>query len=356
MQFRVTPPSSRTGSTPQVEAMRAECYPPSRLGNMLQSFRQWATGLAVSLAALTVQAQDFPSKAISLVVPYPAGGAMDFVARLVQPEYQRRMGQQVLVENIGGVGGALGLQRVLAAPADGHTQALGSPTELVLTPMALPAVKFKPADWRLAALVARTPLFLLIRSDLPVTSLDELIHWARGREPSYGTVGVGSLSHVMSERFATQSGLKMIHVPYKGGSTLIAELAGGQLDMAFFALAGPVPAMVKQGRIKVLGISQQTPSSLFPDVPPLSRHPLLQGFHFDTWIGLQVPRGTPDAAVAKINQSMREVIMSEPVRRQIEASGAHPAQPMSLTELDRFYAADVERYQAAARSIRWPQQ
>jgi tripartite-type tricarboxylate transporter receptor subunit TctC len=324
--------------------------------DMTLSFKQWATGVAAALAAVAIQAQDFPSKAINLVVPYPAGGVADFVARLVQPEYQRQMGQQVLVENVSGAGGALGLQRVLSAMPDGHTQAVGSPTELVMTPMALPAVKYKPEDFRLAALIASTPLFLIVRSDLPVTTLDGLIDWARGREPTYGTAGVGSLNHLMSERFAGLTGLKMIHVPYKGGGTLIAELAGGQLDMAFSAMAGPVPAMVKQGRIKVLGISQATPSPLFPDVQPLSRHPLLQGFHFDTWIGLQVPRGTPDAAVAKINQSMAEAIRSDAVRRQIEASGAQPAQPMTPTDLDRFYAAEVERYRVASRSIKWPQQ
>ena len=101
----------------------------------------------------------------------------------------------------------------------------------------------------------------------------------------------------MGERFSELTGLKMTHVPYKGGGTLIADLAGGQLDMAFFAMAGPVPAMVKQGRIKVLGVSHPAPSPLFADAPPLSRHPMLQGFRYDTWIGLQVPRRTPDAAV-----------------------------------------------------------
>jgi len=220
----------------------------------------------------------------------------------------------------------------------------------------LPAVKYRPDDWRLAALIARTPLFLLVRSELPVTTVDGLIDWARARGLNHGSTGVGSVSHLMGERFSELTGLKMTHVPYKGGGTLIADLAGGQLDMAFFAMAGPVPAMVKQGRIKVLGVSQPAPCPLFADVPPLSRHPMLQGFHYDTWIGLQVPRGTPDAAVVRINQSMAEVITSEPVRRQIEASGAQPAPPMSPVELERFYAAEIERYRAAARSLRWPLQ
>ena len=324
--------------------------------NMIHSFKQGLCGLAWALAALAVQAGEFPSKAIQLVVPYPAGGAADFVARLVQPEYQKHLGQQVLVENIPGAGGALGLQRVLAASPDGQTQVLGSPSELVLTPMALPSVKFSAEDWRLAALIARTPLFLLVRSDLPATTLDELIDWARTTGPAYGSAGVGSLNHLMGERLAQLTGANMRHVPYKGGGTLVADLAGGQLDMAFFAMAGPVPAMVKQGRIRVLGISQPTPSPLFPDVVPLSRHPLLQGFHFDTWVGLQVPRGTPDAVVAKINQAMGEVMKSEPVRRQIEASGAQPVSATSPAELDRFYAAEVQRFRAAARSIKWPLQ
>ena len=323
---------------------------------MTTSFKHWAAGIATALTALVIQAQDFPQKAINLVVPFPAGGVADFVARLVQLEYQRQMGQQVVVENIGGAGGALALQRVLAATADGRTQALGTPAELVLTPMALPAVKYKPGDWRLAALIARTPLFLLVRGDLPVNTVDGLIDWARTRQLNYGSAGVGSLIHLMGERCAELTGLKTTHVPYKGGGTLITELAGGQLDMTFFPMAGPVPAMVKQGRIKVLGISQPAASPLFPDVPPLSRHSLLQGFHYDTWIGVQVPRGTPDAAVDRINRSMAAAVRSEPVRTQIEASGAQPAPPMSPAELDRFYAVEVERYRVAARSIKWPLQ
>ena len=317
----------------------------------MQSLKKWATGLVVGLAALTIQAQDFPSRVIQLVVPYPAGGVSDFVARLIQPEYQRQLGQQVLLENVGGAGGALGLQRVLAAAPDGHTQVLASPTELVLTPMALPTVKYKPEDWRLAALIARSPLFLLVRGDLPVTTVDGLIDWARTRNLNFGSTGVGSINHLMGERFAAVTGLKMTHVPYKGGGTLIADLAGGQLDMAFFALAGPVPAMVKQGRVKVLGISQPAPSSVWPEVQPLSRHPSLPGFEFDTWIGVQVPRSTPDAAVAKINQAMGEVIRGEAVRRQIESSGAQPARAMTPAELDGFYAAEVARYRAAARAV-----
>lgn len=307
---------------------------------------------ALVMAAAMAQAQTFPGKTITAVVPYPAGGASDFMARLVQPEYQKQLGQQMLVENIGGVSGALGIQKVLAAPADGHTQVLATPMELVLAPLALSAVKFKPEELRMAALIATTSVVMLVRKDLPANNVDEFVAWAKGKQPTYGSVGIGSLYHLMAEKFALQTGLTLTHVPYKGGAPLITDVAGGQVDMAFFPLAGPVPGMIKEGKVRVLGISQPQPHPMFPDVPPLSRHPLLPGFDFDLWIGVQVPRATPDAAVQRIHAAMTEVLKLPEVKKGIEGTGGQTPRAMSQAETDRFYAAEIERYRAVAKSIK----
>lgn len=304
-----------------------------------------------ALALPTAWAQGFPSKTLNVVVPYPAGGASDFVARLIQPEYQKQLGQQMLVENIGGVGGALGVQKVLAAPADGHTQILATPMELVLSPLALSAVKFKPEDVRLASIIGTTSVVLLVRPDAPVNNLDEFVAWAKGKTLTAGNVGVGSLYHLMAEKLAQQAGLKFTHVPYKGGGPLITDLVGGQIDMAFFPLAGPTPGMMKEGKLKALGISSPKAHSMFPNVPAISSHKTFPGFEFDIWIGVQVPKATPDAAVERINTAMTAVLQNADVRKGLEGTGSTIRPSLSLGELDKLYTAEVERYRQIAKGI-----
>ncbi len=307
--------------------------------------------LAAGAVALSASAQTFPSKTVSVVVPYPAGGASDFVARSIQVEYQKQLGQTVIIENIGGVSGALGVQKVLSAPADGHAQVLATPMELVLAPLAMSAVKFKPEDLRMAGMIAATSVLFLIRKDIPAKNLDEFIAWAKDKEPSYGSVGPGSLYHLMGEKFSAMTGIKMLHVPYKGGGPLITDLGGGQVDVAFFPLAGPVPGMVKEGRVKAIGVSSPTPHPMFPEVAPMSKHKLLPDFNFDIWIGVQVPKNTSEAVVNRINQAMNETLKSPEVRKAQEATGSQIPKPMSVAELDKLYVSEVDRYKAIFKSI-----
>jgi len=305
-----------------------------------------ATGFAWNAAA-----QTFPSKVINVVVPYPAGGASDFVARQVQTEYQKQLGQTVVIENLGGVSGALGVQKVLAAPADGHSQVLATPMELVLAPLALSAVKFKPEDVRLAGMIGATSVIMLIRKDIPANTIDEFLAWAKGKEPSYGSVGPGSLYHLMGEKFSAMTNQKMLHVPYKGGGQLITDLAGGQVDMAFFPLAGPVPGMITDKRVKAIAIAAPQSHALFPDVPTMSSHKLLPEFNFDLWIGVQVPKATPEAAVARINQAMNETMKHPEVRKSMISTGSTVPAPMGVAELDKLYTTEVARYRALFKSI-----
>ncbi|MFM7505403.1 MAG: tripartite tricarboxylate transporter substrate binding protein [Rubrivivax sp.] len=288
---------------------------------------------------------------LTVVVPYPAGGASDFVARLIQPEYQKQLGQQLVVENIGGVAGALGVQKVLTAPADGHTQVLATPMELVLAPLALSAVKFKPEDVRLAGMIATTSVVLLVPASSPARSIDEFVALARSKALNVGNVGVGSLYHLMAERFSQQAGVKFTHVPYKGGGPLITDLVGGTVDAAFFPLAGPTPGMIKDGKLRALGISAAGPHALIPTVPSISAHPMFPGFNYDIWIGVQVPKSTPDAVVDRINTAMAAVLQNADVRKGLEGTGSSLPGPLKRADLDRLYRSEIERYQAIAKGI-----
>ena len=289
---------------------------------------------------------------MSWIVPYPPGGSGDYFARLMQPEYQKRIGQTLLIENVGGVSGALGVQKVLSAPADGHVQLLGTPMDLVLAPMALTAVKHKPEDMRLASMITSTSLVLLIRKDIPANNIDEFLAWAKGRNVTYGSSGTGSLFHVVGEKFASATGLNMVHVPYKGGTQFFTDIVGGQIDVAFWTLAGPTLGLLKDGRVRALGITSSQPHPMFPELAPMSQHKLLHDFNFDLWLGLEVPKSTPDAVVASINKEMADVLAQPTVRKGIQDTGAQAVKPMSTVELDKLYTSEIERYRTLFKSIK----
>jgi tripartite-type tricarboxylate transporter receptor subunit TctC len=314
------------------------------------TLRRWSAA-ALCAASLVVHAQTFPARQITLIVPYPAGGASDFVARVIQPEYERQFAQTVIVENVGGASGAIGVQRTLDALADGHTQLLATPMELVLAPLSLPAIRFKPEDVRLVGLIASTSILLVVRSDLPARTIDELLDWAAGRSLAFGNVGVGSQYHLMADRLATMAGLQVTHVPYKGVGPLLNDLAGKQIDAAFLPLAGPIPGMVRDGKVTAIGVSSPGLHPMFPDVAPISRHRLLSDFNFDIWIGVQVPAGIPEHAATRINAAVNHVIRQAEVRKGLADTGATVAPPMTLLELDALFKTEVARYRSMARSM-----
>ena len=311
-----------------------------------RSISRLLAALLGSLAVFSTMAQGFPNKMVTVMVPYPAGGASDSVARMIQIDYEKSLGQKIMIENLGGVSGALGIQKVLAAPADGYYQLLGTPMELVMAPLALSAVKFKPEELRLASLMGRTSIGLVIRKDIPANNIEEFLAWAKGRQVSYASIGQGSLYHIMGEQFKAQSQLDMLHVPYKAAVQIFTDLGGGAVDMSFTPLAGPAPGMIKEGRFKLIGVSSPSAHPLFPNVSPISAHKTFPGFNFDIWIGLQVAKSTPDAVVQKLNQAMNETIKSEAFIKGMSSTGSQVPASMSVADLDKFYSQEVSRYRA----------
>ena len=199
--------------------------------------------LAVGTAAL---AQAWPTKPVNLMVPYPAGGPSDAIARIMNTPLGKELGQQVLVENLGGVAGALAAQKVLSAPADGQYIFQGSPNEVILSPLANAAVKLKAEDFRLVHPVADAVMVFVTRKDLPVSSVDELIALARksaDKPLTYGSVGIGSLYHLILEQAQAQTRVQLNHVPYKGNAPLLQDIAGGQVDFAVLVYSAAMGAL-----------------------------------------------------------------------------------------------------------------
>jgi tripartite-type tricarboxylate transporter receptor subunit TctC len=260
------------------------------------------TGLL--LCAGAALSQSWPTKPVNLMVPYPAGGPSDAVARIFFNPLGKELGQQVLVENLGGVSGALAAQKVLAAPADGYYLFQGSPNEVILSPLANAAVKLKTEDFRLVQPVADAVMVFVTRKDLPANNVDELIALARksaDRPLSYGSVGIGSLYHLILENVQATTGIKLDHVPYKGNAPLLQDIAGGQVDFAVLVYSAAMGALADQGRLKVIGQLGAQRSELLKNVPTASEGQSLKNFSYKIWTGYMVPKSTPEDVVQRLH-------------------------------------------------------
>lgn len=315
--------------------------------------RSAALVAGLTVAASAALAQAWPGKAVSLVVPWPAGGPSDFVARQIQNDTQKALGQPLVVENIGGVGGALGVQKMLAG-TDGHTLLLGSPLELIIPPLTLATVKYKPTDLRMVAQLVKAPLVLIARKDLPAGNVEELLALAaqrKGKPLTMANTGAGSMFHLVAERFAQAGGIELIHVPYRGSAPAMGDLMGGQVDLMFTIFAGPVPATIADGKLKAIGLATAQPLAKFPHIGALAAHPRLAGFEFDSWAGVQVPRQTPEDVAQRLHKALYDAMANPQTRQAFESTGNLVVAPLSLAELDRIYQSEIARYQAIAKSI-----
>ena len=314
--------------------------------------RRAALGAALFAVAGTAFAQ--AAKPVTLLVPYPAGGPSDAIARIVNTPLGRELGQQVLVDNLGGVSGALAAQKVLAAPADGQMIFQGSPNELILSPLANAAVKLKAEDFRIVAPVADAVMVFVTRKDLGVANVDELIALAKksaDKPLTYGSVGVGSLYHLILEDVQHQTGIKLQHVPYKGNAPLLQDLGGGQVDFAVLVYSSAMGALGDQGRLKVIGQLGAQRSELLKNVPSVSEGKSLPKLNYKIWTGFFVPKATPEDVVVKLHKAVGATLQDPTVRKQLGEQTQLASAPMTLAEAAKFYEAETARYRAIAKQI-----
>ena len=310
------------------------------------------TGLL--LCAGAALAQSWPAKPVNLMVPYPAGGPSDAIARIFFNPLGKELGQQVLVENLGGVSGALAAQKVLTAPADGYYLFQGSPNEVILSPLANAAVKLKTEEFRLVQPVADAVMVFVTRKDLPANNVDELIALARksaDKPLSYGSVGIGSLYHLILENVQATTGIKLDHVPYKGNAPLLQDIAGGQVDFAVLVYSAAMGALAEQGRLKVIGQLGAQRSELLKNVPTASEGQSLKNFSYKIWTGYMVPKSTPEDVVLRLHAAIGKTLQDPAVRAQLAAQTQVAAAPMTLAESSRFFDAETARYRAIAKQI-----
>jgi hypothetical protein len=292
-------------------------------------------------------------RVVTLLVPYPAGGLSDSIARAISAALGRALNQQVIVDNLGGVSGSLAAQKVLNAPADGHMIFLGSPNEVILSPMVNAAVKLRAEDFRMLGQVAVNPLVLLTRSTLPVRNVDEFIAYAKTQDKglSYGSVGMGSMYHLLAESMAQQTQIHVTHVPYKGMAPMVQDVGGNSIDFAILPYATSFKGMSEQGRLRLIGWLAPTRSELDTSVPALGEGQILKNFSHSTWAGLMVSRKTPEDMVVRLNKALAEVLRDPEVRRQIAATGSEAPQPQTLAEAERKLREDTVKFRTMAKNI-----
>lgn len=312
---------------------------------------------ALAMAPLTSRtwADTWPSRPLTLVVPWPAGNPTDAISRRLQPMLSKSLGQPVVVENIAGAGGTLGAGKVIGQAADGHALLMGTPSELILSPLQIPSTRYAPSDFRMVGLLGRVPYVLLSRTGLPQATLEDVValrEKSNAAALSVGNVGPGSLIHIVGEQFAKVVGLNATHVPYKGVPPMVQDLLANQLDLAFVPVNGSTMAMVEQGKLRALGITAASPYPLYPDLKPMVAGAQgLEGLEFDVWGGMFVPKGVAPETQARLSQVFYDATRDAGFREWMRSTGSDVTPPMSLAQLDAFYQAEIVRYQRLARLI-----
>jgi tripartite-type tricarboxylate transporter receptor subunit TctC len=296
--------------------------------------------LALALIASAVRADDYPSRPITLVVPYAPGGGNDVMARIVAEKMSRTLGQQIVIENKGGAGGSIATRQVAKSAPDGYTLGLSGTGTHAINPTLYPNVGYDPRkDFAPVGLIATSALVVLVNNSVEAKTIPELIALAK-KEPgrlNYASAGVGSGVHLGAELFATMAGIKLTHIPYKGSAPALTDLIGGHVAIYFSSLP-PAIALIKDGKVRALAVTGPQRSALLPDLPTVAEAGPLPGYEAVLHYGIVAPAGTPQPIIDKLAAAMKAALAEADVRDRIAADGAE-VQSMTSQE----YAADIDR-------------
>jgi tripartite-type tricarboxylate transporter receptor subunit TctC len=280
-------------------------------------FKTFAAAIALAVSS-TAAAQEFPSKLITIVVPFPPGGSTDLIARKLADKFQQSMKQAVIVENKPGAGGAVGSAAVAGAAPDGHTVMVGVTGSHGISVSLNPKLPYHPLrDFAPISMLTTTPLTVVVNPSVPAKDLKSLV--ALGKPFNHGTPGNGTSMHLTAEMFNLAAGTRFVHVPYKGTAAAINDLIGGQIELMFADFAISLP-QVKAGKIKPLAVTSLQRHPFLPDVPTVaeSGYP---GFEALSWQGLFAPAGTPPAVVTKLNAEVVKALSTPDMRDYFASQG-----------------------------------
>jgi tripartite-type tricarboxylate transporter receptor subunit TctC len=306
-----------------------------------------AVALSIGAIALPASAADYPDHTIKMVVPFAAGGGTDVLARIIAQNLNNKWGQPVVVENQPGASGAIGTRNVMNAPPDGYTLLMASTGALMAVSAAAGDGPFDVDNYLTPIAIGAAPPYLLVASPtLPVKTTADLIRYAKEyakEKPeglTFGSSGVGAASHLSGLLFASETGIKLLHVPYRGTGPAVTDLLGGRIDIMF--APGPVvQQLVTSGKLRALGVTDTQRSKFYPDVPTVADS--VPGYESVGWFGLLAPRNTPPEIVRKINEVIVAAMQTQGFRDHLATLGAEP-KPQTPEEFSRYINADVAKW------------
>lgn len=277
------------------------------------------------LLVLTAEAQTYPTKPIRMIVPFPAGGATDILARALSQKLGEKIGQTVIVDNRPGAGGTIGADAASRAPADGYTLLLATSSTHSIGPAINPALAYNAQlDFTPIAFVASSPNIVMVPNVSPAKTMGEFIDFAH-KNPgklNYGSSGNGTIIHLTTEYFKAQSNSFILHIPYRGTALAMPDLISGKLDVLFDSFVTGMPH-VKDGKLRVLAVTTLKRSALAPNIPTVAE--TLPGFESVTWFGVYGPKGLPTELVGKVNQAVNAALADNEVKERFARLGAEPA-------------------------------
>ncbi len=299
---------------------------------------------ALCASAFGARAQEYPSKVITIVAPYPAGGSIDLVARIIGKRLSENLGQAVIVKNIPGAGGTVGTTAVAKLPADGYTLLLGSNGPNTMAPSLYTTLGYDgEKDFAPITLLAVQPMMFCVDTGSPLKSVRDLIALGKTKDKKavYGTAGVGSAAHLTGELFNSMSGAALAHVPYKGTAPLTLAIISGEIPVGIISAIDAVPQL-KGGKLRVLAVSTSKRSPAAPEAPTIAEAGV-PGFHMDVWYGLMAPANTPKAIVDRLNKETVAILAEPAIRARLLELGAE-ASPNTPEQFTALVKSDIAKY------------
>ena len=316
---------------------------------MTLRLKRWACGLLLAMAATGAWAQAYPARPIRIVVPFPAGGATDLLARAVAQKLTEAWGQSVVVDNRPGAGGNIGSELVARAAPDGYTLEMGTVGTHAINASLYAKMPYDHVkDFAPVILVAGVPNVLVINPALPVNSVPALIAYAKANpgKLNFASSGSGTSIHLSGELFKVMAGVQMTHVPYKGSAPALQDLLGGQVQVMFDNLPPSLP-QIKAGKLRALAVTSATRAPALPDVPTIGESGL-PGYEASSWFGVLAPAGTPPAIIAKLNAEIAAWLATPEAKEKMLALGANAAGG-SPEDFAKHIAAETAKWQRVVR-------
>ncbi len=299
------------------------------------------------------EAANYPTKPVVLIVPFAPSGASDFAARLLQTRLSELLGQQVIIENRDGASGNVGMEMAARKAPDGYTLFLGNVGAISVNPYVFPHLKLSPLDEFVPiSLVADAPGVMVARASLPVENLAEFITYAKQRpeQVSFASAGAASINRLEMESFAHHAGIKLVHVPYKGGAgSAIKDLLGGHVDIMITAI-GSVISFIKQGQLKALAVTAANRLPSLPEVPTMSEVGF-PGNISSSWQGVFAPKGTPRPIVHKLHAAIVEAMQDKTIQERMADAGVQAVSSSSSDEFKEFLVKDAKKWKSVVELI-----